>query len=234
VREKPAERLSNMQIRAWMDQVLFSERFFTNERELTTLDKAIAFGIARYVNREAGATYVDPLTIAKALGVKHQTVKASIRKLAKAGRLTVLYKEGRITPILIPVLKPNANALHSTRGDKAFYAARAKLMWRMLGDRRMTIAHRVAAIGTLSQVDPETGETAASQSWLSQIVDVSRPTMRAATANLDDLGYITRLANGVGEAQALLFAGIPGKVPGKVPGKSMNEKPVKSRLLSLT
>jgi hypothetical protein len=218
-------KLSNTHIRAWIDQCLFSERLFTGERELSTLDKAVALAIARYVNCKAGATYVDGLTIAKALGVKHHAVKASMRNLGKAGRLTILYKENRITPILIPRLKPNENGLHSTRGDKAFYNVRAKLTWRIMGDRRMTIAHRIAAIGALYQVDSETGETDASQKWLSEIVDVSRQTMRSATAKLEALGYITRLPNGVDGSQTVMFAELGGgKQGGKQGGKSMSEK----------
>jgi hypothetical protein len=222
VADATSQRLSNAQIRAWIDQCLFSERSFTGERELSTQDKAVAIAIARYVNRAAGATYVDPLTISKALGIKHHAVKASLRNLGKAGRLTIFYKDGWITPFLVPVLKPNDNGLHSTRGDKAFYAARAKLTWRVMGDQRLTIAHRIAAIAMLSQV--ESGKADASQAWLSQIVDVSRPTMRAATAELEAHGYIERLPNSVDGSQVIGFHGLPGKQGGKEGGKSMSEK----------
>lgn len=188
--EKSPARLANAQIRAWIDQILFLERFI-GERELTTQDKFIAIAIAKFVNCEAGATYVDPLTIAKWLRIKQPAVVASIRNLAKAERLTILYTEERITPILIPRFKPNENGLHSTRGDKAFYAARAKLTWRILADGRMTIAQRIAGVGYLLQSDAVTRTCDTGQRAMAKALDVSRRILRGAVERLEELGYLS-------------------------------------------
>lgn len=223
--QKSSSRLSNAEIRAWIDQVLFVERYVTDDKELLTLDKAVGIAIGRFVNCKTGSTYVDPLTIAKALHVELSAVRAAIDRLVKAGHLKTRKVKGLMTPLLIPVLKSH-EGVHSTRGDKAFYNAHARLRWRVLFDRRMTIAQRVANIATLSQVDAETGTTCASQAWLSKKAAISRPTMRGATAKLEAFGYLVSLDTPNGEKQAIRFRDLqPGKTPGKVPGKLMREKP---------
>ena len=53
---------------------------------------------------KAGATYVDLLTLAKRLHIKHPTVKAAAEHLAKLGHLKIVKRPGK-TPLLIPILK---------------------------------------------------------------------------------------------------------------------------------
>jgi hypothetical protein len=118
---------------SYFDQIMFaaSANGFTGESRLNPTDRIVAFGILHYVNREAGATYVELLTLAKRLGIKHPAVKVAARHLVEHCDLKITERPGK-TPLLSPV--PKECSEHSQRGDKAFYRARGKVIQQLVFD----------------------------------------------------------------------------------------------------
>jgi hypothetical protein len=74
----------NAQFNAWrrqyFDEILFGEH-------LRPVDKLVALALLHFVNRDTHSTYVNPLTVAKAIGVKHPAVLASVERLVADKRL---------------------------------------------------------------------------------------------------------------------------------------------------
>ncbi len=212
-KESQPHSLSNAAVRSYIDQILFCDRYIDGKKELTALDKIVALAILCYVNRKAGATYVDLLTVAKRLGVKHPKVKAAADRLVETKHLGTRKQRDRATPLLIPIPKenersagrhkaaagcsrdtasqmPSLSGVHSTRGSKAFLAARGEMIWRIVFDRRLSIAERVVGLGYLLQIDPDTCECDSGQRYMAKALDLSRRILRGAIKKLQELRYV--------------------------------------------
>jgi Zinc-binding domain of primase-helicase len=182
---------------AYFDQIMFaaSASDFTGESRLNPTDRIVALGILQYVNREAGATYVDRLTLAKRLDIKHPAVMTATRRLAERGDLKITERPGK-TPLLSPI--PKECSEHSQRGDKAFYAARGKVIKQLVFDQRLTPAERLAGLAFLALVDADTFECDASQYHVAQACGLSRDLLyKRALPKLEALGYIARKSGAI-------------------------------------
>jgi Zinc-binding domain of primase-helicase len=189
----PNENQARLRTIAYFDQIMFaaSANDFTGKSRLNPTDRIVALGILHYVNREAGATYVDLLTLAKRLGIKHLAVKTAARRLAERGDLEITGRPGK-TPLLSPI--PKECSEHSQRGDKAFYRARGEVIEQLVFDQRLTPAERLAGLAFLALVDPDSYECDASQRYVAQTFGLERKMLRLATPKLESLGYIARTA----------------------------------------
>ena len=197
---------------AYFDQIIYAADF-TGKSQLTPTDRIVALAILHYVNRKAGATYVDLLTLARRVGIKHPTVKMASRHLSERGHLKVIKRPGK-TPLLRPILRECDG--HSSRGDKAFYAARGKLIDRLVFDRRLTPAERLAGLAFLATFDPETCRCE-SQVSVAQNCGLSRDMLyKRALPKLEAFGYIARESDGVAFD---LVVDIGGEVLGEVLGE---------------
>ena len=73
--------------RRYLDQVL------TNQH-LSSVEKLVAIGILHYTAAATGSTYVCPLTLAKALGLKLNRIRSAITALQQKGQIEVTSREG--------------------------------------------------------------------------------------------------------------------------------------------
>ena len=210
--------ISRLRTLNYFDQILFSADF-TGKSLLNPTDRIVALGILHYVNRQAGATYVDLLTLAKRLGIKHPIVKTAARHLADRGHLKIVKRPGK-TPLLIPVLKEFDE--HSSRGDRAFYKARGAVIKQLVFDRRLTPAERLAGLAFLALVDPETYACDVSKSYVAQTFGLSRDMIyKRAVPALAALGYIAQAGDGIVFDLAVDVS--PAEVLGEVSGEVLGE-----------
>lgn len=189
----PNENQARLRTIAYFDQIMFaaSANDFTGKSRLNPTDRIVALGILHYVNREAGATYVDLLTLAKRLGIKHLAVKTAARRLAERGDLEITGRPGK-TPLLSPI--PKECSEHSQRGDKAFYRARGEVIQQLIFDQRLTPAERLAGLAFLALVDADN----ASQYHVAQACGLSRDLLyKRALPKLEALGYIARKSGAI-------------------------------------
>jgi hypothetical protein len=133
---KGDDKLSARDRRQHFDEVLFSTH-------LKPVDKLVSYGIMLYVNDAARCTYVDLLTVAKRLGVKHPKVLASFGKL-----VTEKHWERFGGKYIRPLLR-NDCIKRSVKGDKDYYRWRGAQIEQVATDKRLTPAERVSLMGRL-------------------------------------------------------------------------------------
>jgi hypothetical protein len=121
----------------YFDEVLFGknwrgwgEKIFGSSPSAA---KLVALAISHYANAKRNATYADPLTIAKALGIKHKIVIGAIKGLRFEKHIDVGRRRDGMTD-LIPRLRNIAvefGDMKSAKCGKEFYKRRAKLIERI-------------------------------------------------------------------------------------------------------
>ena len=142
--------------RQYTDEIVFS-------KHLKIPDKIVALALLHFMNRRAGATCVDPLTLANKLGIDLDVVRASIERLVADRHLKVA---GRY---LVPLLHSNSvddyylgagatvdyvdvdfmfGREASIRGDKSYYERRGDLIEMVLFNRSLKPIGRLIGIGT--------------------------------------------------------------------------------------
>jgi Zinc-binding domain of primase-helicase len=208
--------------RKYFDEILFDKYmrgsdFFTSNKfisgSMSAAVKLVALAISHYANGTRNATYTDPLTIAKALGIKHEIVIAAIEILRAHEHLAVRKRRDGMTD-LVPVLLGNDDvefgAMKSAKCSTAFYKQRAKLIERILFDRRLTAGQRVVMLGIAATTEPNTGRCEAGQSLVAKSVHVGRRTAQDAVPKLAELGYVVRIEPEKGRPEALAVPELAG------------------------
>ena len=221
--EPEGERFSR---RKYFDEILFSE--YVRGWDLVhgstaAATKLVALAISHYASGKRNATYADPLTIAKALGIKHKIVMAAIKSL-KGEHLAVCKRRDGMTD-LVPLLKnydAEFGGMKSAKCSKGFYKQRAKLIERILFDGRLTVGQRIVMLGIAAMTIPDTGRCEAGRSLIAKSIHMNRKTVDAAVPKLAELGYVIRAEpeNGRPEIMVvpeLVGADLPSNLPSNLP-----------------
>lgn len=188
--------LTNAEIRQFIDEIIFADK-----KHLGPVDKIVALGILHFTNRKTGSTFVDLLTVAQYVGIKHPLVLESAKRLVSDHRLSIRPREGR-TPLLTPLLRKDT-ILRLTKGDQAFYAARADLIELIISNRDLTAGARLVALGLMATADTE-WRSNIGQVRLAKQVGVSRVTISKTVPALIEHGYFSEVVTVAGKEQAII------------------------------
>jgi hypothetical protein len=199
--------------------------------------KLVALAISHYANGSRGSTYADPLTIAKALGIKHKIVVASIDALRFEKHIDAGRRRDGMTDLILR-LRNGAVAfgdMKSAKCGKAFYKERARLIERILFDQRLTEGQRVVGLGIAAMTDPDTGQCDAGQSLLAKSIHVNRNTVIAAVPKLAELGYVVRLKPDNGRSEVLVVPElICSDLPSDLPSDLLSADETSSQSIDVT
>src|ERR1700733_8959369 len=140
--------------RTFIDEVVF-------DSSMKPLPRLFGIAVAKAANRDTGDTFTDVSTWGRRLGVKRKPASNAAEALKAAGRLDISQRgaedeTSRGRTHLKPVLKFDA-PIPSSRGGKAYYEAREKLIEAILLDTEMSPAFRLVGICAVLLSDPVTG-----------------------------------------------------------------------------
>jgi DNA-binding MarR family transcriptional regulator len=221
-----AERFSRAR---YFDQVLFRDYVTGSDFLIGKLItgstaaavKLVALAISHYANSKRNATYADPLTIAKALGIKRDTVKVAIWLLRAHDHLTTSKRRDGMTDLIPRLRDAEFGAVKSAKCKKVFYQRRAKLIERILFDQGLTAGQRVVMLAVAAMTDPDTGQCKAGQSHIANVIHVGRRTAQNAVPKLAELGYVIRLKTEDGRPEVLAVSDLEGSDLGSNLGSNL-------------
>ena len=210
-------------IRQYIDEVVFS-------KHLAIPDKIVAIAILHYLNRKSGATCVDPLTVAKRLGLEFDVVRKSIgclvryRHLKVAGRYLVpLLRNDSVNEYYSATIASDPQSagdddgwadfifdgVRSRRGGKDYYACRGALIELIIFNGDLTPGERLVAIGIALRSDPETMQCDDGQAKLAASLAVSRKAVNYAIPVLKSQGYLADVVSVPSKKQTLTLHARP-------------------------
>ena len=190
--------------RKYFDEILsqHDRSDFTFSHNYSPDDKLVALAISHYANSIRKASYVDPLTIAKALGVKHATVVAAINILKSNNHLSAHKRRDGLVDLVPRSADTEFGSPKSAKCDSGFFKQRAALIERIIFDHKLTPGQRIVALGIVAMTDPDSGQCDAGQSYLAKSLHVNRRTVIKAIPKLVELGYVLRTASESGAVKS--------------------------------